>query len=73
MPTVICDWRLPRISMSSTHAPIKMIPMTRGTSVRARKTFLPGEDRFIEEVFLLFFDVFFGMICSNGVGKVIEM
>ena len=52
MPTVICDWRSFRISISSIHAPIKIIPMTRGTSVRERRTFLPGEDRFDDGVLL---------------------
>jgi hypothetical protein len=69
MPTVICAWGSLKIVISKTHAPIKMIPMTKGTNVRDKKTFLPGEDRFFEDMALLFFDVFFGMACSVCVGK----
>ena len=71
MPTIICDWGSLKIAISKTQAPIKMIPMTKGTSVRDKKTFLPGEDCFFEDIALLLFDIFLGMACSVCVGKMV--
>ena len=71
MPTVICAWESLKIAMSKTHAPIRMIPIIRGTSVRDKKTFLPGEDCFFEDIALLLFDIFLGMACSVCVGKMV--
>jgi hypothetical protein len=63
IPTVICDCGLSRSSISNAQAPIKITPITRGTSVSDKKTFFPGEDLFVD-VFLFCLEVFFAITDS---------
>jgi hypothetical protein len=66
IPTITCDWGVPKTSISNTQAPIRIRPITYGTKESARKTFFPGEDFLAGDAFLFFEVDFFAMLYSRA-------